>query len=181
MIINDVIRGQKIKEFGANCSDTLYTCQVLLFGIFLHNIYIFLIGFIWQIQKQSDNSSEINIKGEHKAGWSFSTNTAISDTKYNTGMLPSVRPSDRHKPLGMQVGLGPGQLAHPQKGGTTPQFSAHVYCGQMAGWMKMSLGMAVGSAQATLCSMGTQLPLPKKGGRAPKFRPMSIVAKQLCG
>jgi len=23
MIINDVIRGQKVKEFGANCSDTL--------------------------------------------------------------------------------------------------------------------------------------------------------------
>jgi len=32
----------------------------------------------------------------------------------------------------------------PQKGGTdTTQFSAHVHCGQMAGWIKMPLGMEV--------------------------------------
>jgi len=67
VIINDVIRGQKLKEFRANCSDTLQTCQVLLFGIFLHTVHIFLIGFILQIQKQPDNSSGINIKGENKA------------------------------------------------------------------------------------------------------------------
>jgi len=32
----------------------------------------------------------------------------------------------------------------PQKGGGTPKCSAHVYCGQTAGWIKMALGMEVG-------------------------------------
>jgi len=30
------------------------------------------------------------------------------------------------------------------KGAQTPQFSAHISCGQMAAWIKMSLGMEVG-------------------------------------
>jgi len=57
-------------------------------------------------------------------------------------------------PLGMEVGLGPGdfvldgmgtQLSLPKKGAEPPpQFSAHVHCGQMAGWIKMALGMQVG-------------------------------------
>jgi len=29
-------------------------------------------------------------------------------------------------------------------GDTAPQFSAHVLCGEMAGWIKMPLGMKVG-------------------------------------
>ena len=33
----------------------------------------------------------------------------------------------------------------------TPQLSAPVSCGQSAGWIKVLLGMEVGSAQATLC------------------------------
>jgi len=58
-------------------------------------------------------------------------------------------------PLNMEVGLGLGDfvlhgdetqfLPPPRKKGTTPtQFSAHVYCGQTAGWIKMPLGMEVG-------------------------------------
>jgi len=52
-------------------------------------------------------------------------------------------------PLGMEVGLpGPGDFvfdgdpATPRKIGHThpTQFLAHVYCGQMAGWMKTPLG-----------------------------------------
>jgi len=35
-----------------------------------------------------------------------------------------------------------------------------VYCGQTVGWIKMKLGMQVASALATLCKVGTQLPLP---------------------
>jgi len=53
-------------------------------------------------------------------------------------------------PLGMEVGLGPGDFvldgdpAPPQKGGVALQFfSAHVYCGQAAGWIKTALGMEV--------------------------------------
>jgi len=32
----------------------------------------------------------------------------------------------------------------PQKGGAAPKFSAHVYCGQTAGWIKMALATEVG-------------------------------------
>jgi len=47
--------------------------------------------------------------------------------------------------LGVQVGLGPGHIvldgdsAPLPKRGQSPQFSAHVYCGQTAGWMKLVL------------------------------------------
>ena len=44
------------------------------------------------------------------------------------------------------------------KGAQSPQFSVNVRCGQTTGWTKMALGMEVGLGQATLCSMGTQLP-----------------------
>jgi len=37
------------------------------------------------------------------------------------------------------------QRSLPKNGGEPPpQFSAHVYCGQTAGWIKMALGMDVG-------------------------------------
>jgi len=79
-------------------------------------------------------------------------------------------------PLGTQVGLGPGEvvldgdLAPPTERGTAPpQFSAHVCCGQNAGWIKMPLGREWASALVTLCWMGTQLPFPK--GSPPVFGP----------
>ena len=61
------------------------------------------------------------------------------------------------------------QLPLPKKG-RSPQFSAHICCGQMAAWIKMPLGMDVGLrlGQATLCYIGTQLPSPKMG-RSPQF------------
>jgi len=48
-------------------------------------------------------------------------------------------------PLGREVGLVPndivldGDPAPPKKGAThsSPHFSAHIHCGQTAGWMKM--------------------------------------------
>jgi len=33
------------------------------------------------------------------------------------------------------------QLSLPQKGGTVPHFSAHVYCGLTARWIKRPLGV----------------------------------------
>ena len=52
--------------------------------------------------------------------------------------------------LGMEVGLSPGDFvldgdpARPQKGGgTSPELSALVYCGQAGGWIKMADGMEV--------------------------------------
>jgi len=50
-------------------------------------------------------------------------------------------------PLGMEVGLGPGEFVLygdpvvPRKKGTPTlsQFLGHIYCGQTAGWMKTPL------------------------------------------
>ena len=51
----------------------------------------------------------------------------------------------------MELGFGPGDfvldgdpVALSPKGGRTPKFSAHVYCDQTAGWMKLVLGIVVG-------------------------------------
>ena len=55
--------------------------------------------------------------------------------------------------LGRKVGLGPGDVVldgdpapPPQKkwGHSSPHFSAHVCCGQTAGWIKMPLSTEVG-------------------------------------
>jgi len=53
-------------------------------------------------------------------------------------------------PLGMEVSLGPGDFvldwepSSPPLKGTQPQFSANVYCGQTAGWIKIPLGTVIG-------------------------------------
>jgi len=54
-------------------------------------------------------------------------------------------------PPGMNVGLSPGDFVFdgdpvpfPQEGGGAPKFSAHVYCGQTAGWINMPLGTKIG-------------------------------------
>ena len=43
----------------------------------------------------------------------------------------------------------------------------------------MALGREVGLGPGHIMLDEDQAPLPKKGGRAPNFRPISIVAKQL--
>jgi len=77
-------------------------------------------------------------------------------------------------PLGMDVGLGPGDFvldgdpAPPSQKESEPlQFSAHVYCGQTAGWIKMALDVDVGLGSVHTVLDGDRAPLPKKGGRAP--------------
>ena len=56
-----------------------------------------------------------------------------------------------------------------------------LYRDQTVGWIKTKLGMGVyASAPATLCKMGTQLPLRKRGTAA-NLRPMIVVAKRLDG
>jgi len=77
----------------------------------------------------------------------------------------------------MQVGLGPGHIvldgdpAPPPPKGHSPQFLAHVCCGQMAAWIKMSLGMelCLGPGDFVLDGDPAPLPLPKRGSGAPKF------------
>jgi len=73
-------------------------------------------------------------------------------------------------PLGREIGLGPRGIVLdgdpaplPRKGAQLPQFSALVYCGQMAGWIKMPLGMKVGFGPGHIVLDGDAAHLPKKG------------------
>ena len=50
-----------------------------------------------------------------------------------------------------------------QKGGGAPQFSAHVYCGQTARWIKMALGVEVGLGPVHIVLGEDTAPLPEKG------------------
>jgi len=93
--------------------------------------------------------------------------------------------------LGMDVGLGPGDFVldgdpapPPQKGGgqspRPAKFSAHVYCGQTAGWMKLVFGMEVGLSPDDFVLDGDPVPFHKRGwSPLPNFWPISIVAKRL--
>ena len=73
--------------------------------------------------------------------------------------------------LGLEVGLSPGNFVlhgdpgpPPQKGGgAASQLSAHVYCGQTAGWIKMTLGTEVGLGPGHILLDADPAPLPKTG------------------
>jgi len=67
------------------------------------------------------------------------------------------------------------------KRGHSPQFSVHVCCGQTAAWIKMPLGTELGLDPSDIVLDADPAPPPPKGGRAPNFRSMSIVATQLHG
>jgi len=77
--------------------------------------------------------------------------------------------------FGAQVGLRPGHFVldgdpapPPPKGHSHPQFSAHICCGQMAGWINMPLGMKVGLDPSNIALDGDPAPLPKKE-QSPQF------------
>jgi len=85
-------------------------------------------------------------------------------------------------PLGMELGLGLRDIvfdvdpATPRKKGTptTTQFLAHVYCGQMAGWMKTPLGTEVDLGSCYIVLDG--VPALAKGAQHPLFS-----ARVYCG
>jgi len=85
-------------------------------------------------------------------------------------------------PLGMEVGLGPGNFvldgntaSPPQKGSGAPKFSAHVYFGQTAGWIKMVLGMEVGLSPGDFLLHGDPAPSAKRGqSPSPVFGPFLL-------
>ena len=86
----------------------------------------------------------------------------------------------RPRPRRLCVRWGP-RSALPKRGRSLhPKFSAHVYCGQTAGWMKMVLGTEVGLIPGDFVLDGDPAPSPKRG-RSPNFRPMYIAAKRLDG
>jgi len=85
-------------------------------------------------------------------------------------------------PLGTEVGLGlrnivfdvdpatPRNRAHPPH-----PILAHVYCGQMAGWVKTPLGTQVDLGPGYIVLDGVPAPA-KEAQQPPSFRPMSIMA-----
>jgi len=75
------------------------------------------------------------------------------------------------------------QLPLPKKDAERPpRFSAHVHCGQTAGWINMALGTEVGLGLRHIVLNVEPAPLTQKGDRAAtKFWPTSVVAKLLHG
>ena len=76
-------------------------------------------------------------------------------------------------PLGMEVGLDPGDFLLdgdpaplPKKGTEIPKFSAHVYSGQTAAWIKIVVGMKEGLSPGDFMLDVDTTP-SQKGGRAP--------------
>jgi len=63
-----------------------------------------------------------------------------------------------------------GDPAPLPKRGRSPQFSAHLYRGQTAGWIKMVLGMEVGLSPGDFVLDGNPAP-PQKGTAPPIFGP----------
>ena len=73
-----------------------------------------------------------------------------------------------------------GPSSPSSKGG--PQFSAHICCSHMAGWINMPLGMEVGLSPGDFVLDGDPAPPEKKGTTPPNyFWPKSIAAKRLDG
>ena len=83
--------------------------------------------------------------------------------------------------LGMMVGLGPGHIvldgdtAPLPKKGQSPQFLAHVYCGETAGWIKTPLGTEVDLGPGHFVLDGFPA-IGERGTADPCFRLMPIVA-----
>jgi len=79
-------------------------------------------------------------------------------------------------PLGTEVGLGPGdtvldwdQLPHGK--GHSPHVSAHVYCGQTAGWIRISLGTEVGLGPGDIVLDEDPAPHMYRAQQPPLFGP----------
>jgi len=82
--------------------------------------------------------------------------------------------------LDLEVGLGPGHIvldgdpAPLPKKGQSPQFSAHLYCDQTAGCIKMPLGTEVGLGQNDIVLHGDPAP-PKRA------QPTQFLTHVYCG
>ena len=81
-------------------------------------------------------------------------------------------------PLGMEVGLGPGDfvldgtpLPSTKRGRAPKFFSADVYCGQTTGWIKMALGAEVRLRQGDFVLYGDADQPSQRRGRSlpPQF------------
>jgi len=67
------------------------------------------------------------------------------------------------------------------KKGRSPKFSAHVYCGQTAGWIKMLLRMEVGLIPGDFVLDGDPAPSSKKGLEPPPQFSVHVYCGQTAG
>jgi len=88
-------------------------------------------------------------------------------------------------PLGNDIDLSPGDIVldgdqAPPKGHSPPTFQPMSIVAKQLNGSRCHLVQRYALAQATLCQMGTQLPLqnsPRRAQPCPNFRPMSVVAQ----
>jgi len=79
--------------------------------------------------------------------------------------------------LGTHAGHGPGHIVldgdptPPPLKGHSPQFSAHICCGQMVGWIKMPLGRKVGLDPSDIVLDGDPAHPSPKRAEPPIFGP----------
>jgi len=64
-----------------------------------------------------------------------------------------------------------GPSSSSPKGHSPPEFSAHICCDQMAGWIKMPLGREVGLGPSDIVLDGNPAHLPKRGHSPQIFGP----------
>jgi len=72
-------------------------------------------------------------------------------------------------PLGRELCLSPSDTVLDGDPDAHPQFLARVYCGQMAGWIKMPLGMEVGLGPSHVVLDGDPALPHKRSTAAPLF------------
>jgi len=92
--------------------------------------------------------------------------------------IVAKRNGGRPHPRRLCVRWGPNPL--PNKG-VEPPFSAHVYCGQVAAWIKMPLGTEVGLGPDDNVRLEPSYPLHKKGAKPPPQFSVHVYCRQTAG
>jgi len=116
------------------------------------------------------------LRPTHISGYSAAIQVERKTGKF-AGRKTDVLPLFHATKLGMQIGLGPGHIVSdldptpPAPKGHSLQFSAHICCGQMAGWTKTPLGRDVGLGPSDIVLGRDSALLPKKGKRTTIFGP----------
>jgi len=87
----------------------------------------------------------------------------------------------RPQPRGLCVRWGLGTQSPSLKRKRSPQFSAHVYCGQTAAWIKMSLGIEIGLGPDNIVLDRDPAPPPEKGAEPPPKFSAHVYCGQMAG